>query len=155
MSIQPVSTGSNTPTSIVLETALNHYSGTEDVNWHVQLEISRATDPTNASPVVQKDSDSDNTGFYWRDDQTNASDRGLTQVPASPSGMATKLSKAQPHSGMFPPGHVGTVFYYLTTSEIANFTRGEEVFVHSRQSADNGSSWGDWTSRKVVVGGSR
>jgi len=153
MSIQPVSSASSTPTGVVLETALNHYEGTEDVSWHVQIEVARASDPTNASPVIQKDSDAAQTGFYWRDDQTDASDRSMVAVPVG--GMATKLSLAQPPGGGLRPGHVGVVFYFMTAGEMANFIIGETVFVYSRQSSDGGLSWGDWTARPMVIGGTR
>jgi hypothetical protein len=138
MIITPVSTMSPVPSTVlpVGPIRLNHYESTEDVDWHMKIQATLPSDPTFAAPLsaLTKDSSSDQSNWYWRDDQIGAGSQALVAVPAG--GMATKRSLRRERD------NVGAVFYFYTTAELADLEVGDVLLVRAAQW--NGAAWGDW-----------
>jgi hypothetical protein len=131
--------------AIVVPILINHYSGVEDVDWHVRLQVTTYDDPAFSSRLtdLDKDSSADQSDWFWRDEQTNASDRNVQAIAAG--GISTKLSKAQAN------GLVATAFYpFNAADELALLEWGRLYLV--RASQYNGAAWGDWAAWPVRAG---
>ncbi len=148
MSIIPVASPASTrvAASVGVELILNHYQGVDLVAWHAQIQLAAASDALFASPIVDVNSATSQTGWYWRNEQLNSTDLGLVAVPAG--GMVTSLAQIRGY------GRVGTAIYFLQEVDLEELSAGQILLVRGRQSADGGTSWGDWAFLgQVIVGG--
>lgn len=121
---------------------LRHYEAAEDVNWHVQLQVTRASDPTFASRLTDFDLDtsSDQTGWSYRDDQLDATDGTFAAWPSG--GVATQRSGRDRDND---DATVALARYYVSTASLLRqLEYNEPILIRARQSADGGTTWGDW-----------
>lgn len=125
-----------------LEVRLRHYEDLDNVDWHVQVEVAALGDPTFSSPHIQLDSSSEQTDLYYRLDELNAAGT-VAAYPAG--GINTSLSDVDETTR-----RAATVFWVPSTIP-SWLERGKRYWVRYRQSSDDGSNWGDWTTEIVLV----
>jgi hypothetical protein len=133
----------------VVPVEVSHYEDSALVNWHVQLQVTRLSDPLFAAAIAQlsRDTTASQTGWYYRWAMVNQNDAGWQAFPAG--GVQGNKAYAVGDNKV-----VATVIHrYSASADLRVVAWGEPLLVRFRQW--NGAAWGGWFQKVVnpQVGG--